>query len=130
MKRASIKNYDDAFKYLKGKQDRPYANNTRIEMEFSDYSIVVRYHGNRIVTFYKNGIVKYSSSGWQTVTTKERLNWYLPDGFYLYQEKRVWYLAKRQASRFNTNPWKDDSRVQWKDGLIINTKNNTFTMPK
>lgn len=90
-----IQSYQDAKNFLsegRNPLERPYANNTRI-YDRGD-SITVEYHGNEVVTFYPNK-TRFDSCGWRTFTTKERLNWFLPDGFYVYQEKGIWYLSER-----------------------------------
>lgn len=111
MKHKSIKNYDQALQYLGGKHERPYANNTRIELDslgLGHEVITVKYHGNPVVNFYPDR-VSFSSCGWKTSTTKERINWFLPDGFYCYQEKSMWYISNRQEGK----------RYIFADGLTI-----------
>lgn len=89
MKQVTIKNYKQAADYLNFKTDRPYANNTRISLE--DKVIVVRLHGNPIVRFYPDHVT-LNNCGWRTLTTKERMNRFLPDGFAIYQHRNVWYI--------------------------------------
>lgn len=94
----TIKNYSDAINYLGTKSERPYANNTRVaKADFEN--IKITYHGNWIVTLYPDDSISLFACGWKTITTKERLNWFLPDGFSVYQEKSVWYLSDRQAQK-------------------------------
>ena len=95
-----IKSYQQALDYLKGKKRRPYAHNTRIELDPLDLgheNIVATYHGNIVASFFPDGTSTFSSCGWKTHTTKERINWFLPDGFSVYQERSVWYLSDRGA---------------------------------
>jgi hypothetical protein len=95
---AKIKSYQDAKQYLGSKKSRPYANNTRIEIDTLNLGhevITVLYHGNGVVNFFPDGTTTFNSCGWKTSTTKERINWFLPDGFSLYQSKSVWYLSQR-----------------------------------
>ncbi len=98
MKSKNIKNYAQALEYLGGKKERPYAHNTRIEIDTLNLGhevVTVKYHGNPVVNMFPDGTNTYSSCGWKTSTTKERINWFLPDGFSLYQEKSVWHIANR-----------------------------------
>ena len=67
-------------------------NNTRISMSDSDYSVKVRLHNTDVVTFHKGGDITLNTDGWQTVTTKSRINNYLPEGYYLQQRKGEWIL--------------------------------------
>ena len=99
MKQVTIKNYRQAADYLNFKTDRPYANNTRISLE--DKLIVVRLHGNPIVTF-SPGRIMLNNCGWQTMTTKERIIRFLPSGFSLYQDKKKWFIHNRKTG----NTWK------------------------
>lgn len=115
--KTKIKSYQDAKNYLQGKKSRPYAHNTRIVVDTLDLGhdvITVTYHNNPVVNFFPDGTVTYSSCGWKTPTTKERINWFLPDGFYLYQEKSVWYLS--QGLRWDNN---SGTRHIWADGIAI-----------
>ena len=70
------------------------ANNT-VEYLRENGEKVIRLHHTDIITFKVNGDIVLNSGGWQSATTKERMNEYLPNGFYIYQEKSVWYLDKR-----------------------------------
>lgn len=71
---------------------KPIANNTRL-YERHDNNYEIRLHGNVIMIIRKDGITPLDG-GWKTVTTKERLNRYLPNGFSLYQRDWVWYLYR------------------------------------
>lgn len=55
--------------------------------------VVLRLHGNRIAELHKNErgrVLKISNAGWQSNTTKERLN-ALPN-VSIYQKNWQWYL--------------------------------------
>jgi hypothetical protein len=53
--------------------------------------MVITYHGNPIIRMSSDGIT-LDSCGWRTFTTKERFNWFLPEGFRVCQEKKVWWV--------------------------------------
>ena len=56
----------------------------------------VTLHGNLIATISNNGDMKLSSCGWQTVTTKSRLNAILDCFFHnvhLVQKQFEWYIG-------------------------------------
>lgn len=117
--KTSIKSYQEAKGFLKGKKSRPYAHNTRIIIDSLDLGhevITVTYHDNPIVNFFPDGTMTYSSCGWKTITTKERINWFLPDGFRLYQEKSVWHVAK----------WGTSYNYIFADGLAIDKYGNVY----
>lgn len=60
---------------------------------FCRHSIVLKYHGNIIMRWYRRGEVQLWSRGYRTISTKRRLNEYAPAGFYIYQRQFVWYYA-------------------------------------
>ena len=64
-------------------------NNT-IEYFIGDTKYI-RLHNTDILTF-KNGSVVLNTGGWKTLTTKDRFNSFLPDGFRVSQSKSIWYL--------------------------------------
>lgn len=67
------------------------AHNTAI-VRWNDDSISVHLHGHRIVNVHEDGSVMIRSAGYQTTTTKQRLNQFIPNRFTVYQDKRVWYV--------------------------------------
>lgn len=62
--------------------------------------INVRLHGNHIATIEKDSVV-ISDTGWQTPTTKSRLNALLRElcGAGISQNKFKWYLCDHEGSR-------------------------------
>ena len=69
--------------------------NTSVTVD-SEGNTDVRLHNNLIATISNNGDVKLSSCGWETVTTKSRLNAIL-DCFFnnltIFQKNFVWYIG-------------------------------------
>ena len=68
-------------------------------MEVSEGSCYL--HGNKIASLSKN-ILSLTDCGWQTSTTKERLNGILSTfllPFSLYQENFVWYLYNYETEK-------------------------------
>ena len=51
-------------------------------------------HDNRIITWFEDGTTELSTCGWETVTTKDRLNKFGP--LSIYQSKYVWYFGDDQ----------------------------------
>lgn len=79
---------------------RKLGNNTWAERRDAE-TIVIRLHGTDILTFTLNS-VKANAGAWFTVTTKARLNQYLPGGLGIGQVKGVWYwhLYNGETSRY------------------------------
>lgn len=57
----------------------------------------VRLHKTNVVTFHSDGSIVLDSGGWKTVTTKDRMNRALPEGWSVYSDRGVWYLDQRGA---------------------------------
>jgi hypothetical protein len=104
------------------RDSRKIANNTRLETRGPD-AIAVELHSTDVVTFHRSGAVSINSGGWQSVTTKERINRYLPAGVSLFQEKHEWYVqdgrAIFRAGGVNGDGWGKEYRVDFRDGLLI-----------
>ena len=75
------------------------SSNTRVEFNDSINCSIVFLHGHRIATFDHNlKAVKVSSCGWQTVTTKSRLNAILSEvkyGCSVFQKNFDWFVSFR-----------------------------------
>lgn len=53
----------------------------------------VRYHATDVISYNaKTNEYTLDSGGWDTNTTKKRINAYLPTGYYITQRKFEWYL--------------------------------------
>jgi len=88
-------NYTEAAELLsenwRNTQSRRIAHNTYLERTGED-EVSVRLHSTYIVRFRADGTTRLDSGGWLTVTTKERMNRYLPAGFRIAATRRVWFL--------------------------------------
>ena len=68
--------------------------NTTVTVD-SEGNTEVRYHNNLIATISNNGDLKLSSCGWQTYTTKSKLNAILDCFFHnlrIVQKQFEWYI--------------------------------------
>jgi hypothetical protein len=85
--------------FLKGRTRRKLENNTYAEL-LPDESIGIRLHNTHVVTAYPDDSVKIDFGGWHTVTTRARMNQYLPSGWGIYTEKNTayWSIAGFGAS--------------------------------
>ena len=75
------------------RKQRKIDNNTTAYIEYDD-SVSVELHSTKVVVLYPNGLVKLQTGGWQTVTTKDRMNQYSP--VYVQQRKGEWYVKIRR----------------------------------
>ena len=76
-----------------GYKTKKIANNTYLVER--DEGVAVRLHKTDIVLFKMNGSVVLNSNGWRTITTKKRMNSYLPSWIGVYQLKGKWYVLVR-----------------------------------
>ena len=68
------------------------ANNT-IEYIRANGDRVIRLHHTDIVTFKENGDIVLNTGGWKTVTTKDRINKFLPSHQWITTIKGQWILT-------------------------------------
>ena len=76
----------------RSKNRKKVGNNTYAERN-SDGSIGIRLHNTQVVVFYANGNVKLYTGGWHTVTTKARINEFVPKPWGVSQRKLEWYVV-------------------------------------
>ena len=94
------------------------------EVVVTDRSVGLWLHRNRIAerSFVDGSMfTKLNDCGWQTMTTKERLNGVLRTfntRYYLYQSKSVWYLS----TDLGIFEWK--GAAMFKDGELLYTEEN------
>lgn len=69
--------YEEAQKCLQGRKVRTVVNNTRVALN-EDLSIAVLYHGNTIATFYGDGSKVFTTCGYASTSTNDRLNAMVP----------------------------------------------------
>ncbi len=88
-------NYTKANELLTGRchESRRIGNNTYLQRRPGG-EIAVRLHRTDIVTYRPDGSVILDSGGWRTVTTKARINQYMPAECSLYQRDWEWYLER------------------------------------
>lgn len=95
------RSYADADKLLQGRcrHRRKLANNTYLlrthPWSAPDEAIAVRLHFTNIVTFYKDGRIALNTGGWNTVTTRGRMNQYIPQTYSVGSERNTCFLYKR-----------------------------------
>lgn len=79
-----------------GLKSKKLDRNTYLETENPfDGVFFLRLHKTRILEFHANGSIVLNSGGWRTVTTKDRMNKFLPGPWSVNQERGVWFLNKR-----------------------------------
>jgi hypothetical protein len=82
-----------------------------LEYTRPDGTRVIRFHLTDVVTIAQNGTLTLNSGGFQTATTKKRINEYLPWGWDLFQSDHVWYVGYRYGE--------NRKRYLFEDGMTI-----------
>ena len=83
----------EAVTMVRGKSNanrRKVGNNTYAEI-LSDDTVAIKLHSTYVVKINPNGTYTLNSGGWQTSTTKDRINQYSP--VRVYQRKFEWYIS-------------------------------------
>lgn len=110
-------NYATAADALGTRETRKIGNNTYLQRRGD--TIAVKLHATDVVTFTRSGSTILDSGGWQTVTTKARINDHLPNGWHVASERGVWGLY---------HGWND--RVSdYQDGITITRFGNVRNGP-
>jgi hypothetical protein len=115
-----MRSYAEFAAYIAGardKQSRKLCNNTYAEKRDSG-SIAVRLHRTDVLTFTRRGTVTFNTGGWNTVTTKARINEYAPSVFRVYSDHGILYLCgPRHFNRDKAQHW------GFFDGITVNLRN-------
>lgn len=85
-----VTNYQEAVEFLGNKGHRTIAPNTILMKVIS--GIVVTLHGNTILFYFENGDLWISNHGWNTVTTRNRLNRLLPYSYCVYSKDSTMHI--------------------------------------
>ena len=80
----------DLFSTARNKEaGKPIANNTRLFKRPNGYAI--RLHNTDVVTIHPDDTYTLCTGGWETVTTKQRINEYSPAQ--VYSDRKVWMVG-------------------------------------
>lgn len=89
-------NYQEADAKLQRRcyQSRKLANNTYLKRRtWGKTAIAVQLHSTDVITFYEDGRIEVSTGGWNTVTTRGRINDYLDKPWHVYGERGATILS-------------------------------------
>jgi hypothetical protein len=89
--------YWQASSLLGKRESRTICCNTSLE-RLNEDTIALRYHSTNVVTFHLDGRIVLRSGGWETVTTKDRMNRCLRNsGYSVFQKKFQWFVWDRES---------------------------------
>lgn len=108
-KLADVTSYEEASYFLGDRDEKTIANNTRlVERPLTgDRAIAVRLHGTDVLTYVRSGFVVLHSGGYRTVTTKDRINAFLPKGYRVHQRDFTWFVHVSFGGFGETIPFED-----------------------
>ena len=75
---------------------RKVENNTYVERLNAD-TISIKLHNTYIMEYRRDGSIIVRDGGYRTVTTRNRIDYFLERPWSLYQRKGYWYMTGRQA---------------------------------
>lgn len=105
-----MNDYKSAKQFAQGRK-RKLSNNTYfVELDNGAYGVKLH---DTVVVQYEPKKTVLNTGGWQTVTTKARMNEYMPAGWYLYSERGIWLIKQYRE---------DGYVVAYKDGMFYNGK--------
>jgi hypothetical protein len=104
-------NYSSADAMLQGRcrESRKLGNNTYL-LRGND-EIAVKLHATHVLTFFKNGSIRIATGGWNTNTTKDRINSYIP---------QPWRVGS-DSKRFGDNCVLYNLAEGWKPVGVVDT---------
>jgi hypothetical protein len=82
----------DALMAGRDKAQRTIATHTRLARR-GPHDIAVQYHATDVVTYHQDGTVTLNTGGYETVTTKRRINDYTPRGLSVFARNFAWFVV-------------------------------------
>ena len=107
-------NYKEANALLKGRSSKKLCNNTYLQRRVESGAIAVMLHETDVLTLNPDGSTILDSGGWETATTKDRINSYLQFG-------QVWSKRKEWSLYVNgkPTPFQDGIRIGPRGGVSV-----------
>jgi|ETNmetMinimDraft_26_1059896.scaffolds.fasta_scaffold113597_2 hypothetical protein len=106
--------YRPMLDFAKTRRARKLGHNTYLEVDDGETrhygetpELHIHYHACRVVTLHHDRSITLRNDGWQTSTTKERINAFTPSGISVWQRSGNWYVTT-EAGCFD-----------WRDGMTV-----------
>jgi len=100
-----------------GSVRKPLANNTYLYREGTDF--VVRLHSTNVVRIRPDGTYVLNSNGWETKTTKDRINAYAP--VRITQIAYNWYVYPQNNPRLQEDE-KSSLPPEFRSGMVVDSQ--------
>ena len=88
---------NNGLKIMHNTKARRYANTVEIQLHSTDVYRIEKRHD--VGDEFAHSVITLDSGGYQTVTTKDRMNRFLPLGYRVYQKDFDWYLHTPEGTR-------------------------------
>jgi hypothetical protein len=112
--------YESLTNYLDSKVSKKIGNNTWVE-RINPFEIGIKLHSTYILIFDPTDVITVNTNGWESNTTKDRLNQFLGcRGVYIRQKKGTWYIHGSNG----VYPYLDGTQV-YSDGHVSNSQTKT-----
>jgi hypothetical protein len=107
--------FEEADYALGSRKSRIIANNTRLVRRHV-WSIALQLHSTDIVTWDRDGSIELETGGWNTVTTRERIN----RAIRRYDDAPSWCVGTDRGTLFlYAGSWDERRRYAWARGKMI-----------
>ena len=105
----------DSLRNVRGVKSAKKIGNNTFEVIYKDGCRAIRLHRTDVVTYRPDGACILNTDGWQTRTTKDRMNKYAPVS--VYQVDSIWYVVQKRriSDRF---PQKGEP-IRYYDYMVI-----------
>lgn len=121
MPNLTVTSFEQAHVALKTAKNRangkPVASSTRLhDREHQGIlggAVAVKYHDTDVVTYYADGSIRLDTGGWLTMSTRSRIEEYLPAGYRVASVKGRWYLMTYEHTATGSGSF------AWLDGITI-----------
>ena len=107
--------YESASKLLGNRADKKLARNTYLRME--EGKAVVKFWDTDIITITPDNVYTLTSGGYNTFTTKDRLNTFSP--VHIWREKGLWYACE--------GPGGNPIKTLFEDGMQVDANGHVLS---
>jgi hypothetical protein len=112
-----INSYHQALDLLHNRVHKKLANNTYARLEGNN--VIVKLHDTDIITFTPRKAI-LNTDGWNTVTTKDRLNRFSP--VFIIQHKSIWYIQQGENDWYSNY----ENKPIFYDGIEVKYNGEVF----
>lgn len=107
-----------------GSRDKKKIGYETIIRRIDDFTMAVKYHNTDIITIDVSNIVKLNNGGWDSRTTKDRMNQFLRcRDIYINQKNYEWFITSKETG---TIPYVNGMQIHPDGHISKPTENKTW----